>query len=310
MTKNKRAIVTGCTGVIGSALVKLLCDRKIQTYVVCHLESQRNDTISDSEYIHKIYCNLNELKQLPEMIDTHLDAFFHLAWSGNQDRTNRMDMYLQNDNVRYALDSVQAAQTLGCKVYIGAGSQAEYGYVDGIIHSDQRENPVTGYGMAKLCAEQMTRAMCKEAGIRHIWPRIVSVYGPNDGKDTLISTIIRELMNNETPKLTAGEQMWDYLYSQDAAEALLAMAESGHDGAKYVLGSGHVRPLKEYMELTRDAVDKSAKLDIGAIPYLPNQVMHLEADISDLTRDTGWKPRTSFEDGIQKTVEYEANKKQ
>ena len=310
MTKNKRAIVTGCTGVIGSALVKLLCDRKIRTYVVCHLESQRNDTISDSECIHKIYCDLNELKQLPDMIDTHIDAFFHLAWSGTQDRDNRMDMYLQNENVRYALDSVKAAQRLGCKVYIGAGSQAEYGYVNGVIHSDQREEPVTGYGMAKLCAGQMTRAMCKETGIRHIWPRIVSVYGPNDGKDTLISTIIRELMNNETPKLTAGEQMWDYLYSQDAAEALLAMAESGHDGAKYVLGSGNARPLKEYMELTRDAVDKSAKLDIGAIPYLPNQVMHLEADISDLTRDTGWKPRTSFEDGIQKTVEYEANKKQ
>lgn len=308
MTKNKRAIVTGCTGVIGSALVKLLCDRKIQTYVVCHLESQRNDTISDSECIHKIYCDLNELKQLPDMIDTHIDAFFHLAWSGTQDRDNRMDMYLQNENVRYALDSVKAAQRLGCKVYIGAGSQAEYGYVNGVIHSDQREEPVTGYGMAKLCAGQMTRAMCKETGIRHIWPRIVSVYGPNDGKDTLISTIIRELMNNETPKLTAGEQMWDYLYSQDAAEALLAMAESGHDGAKYVLGSGQARPLKEYMELTRDAVNKSAKLDIGAIPYLPNQVMHLEADISDLKRDTGWNPMTSFEEGIQKTVEYETKK--
>lgn len=304
----KSAIVTGSTGLIGSSLIRLLSEKEITTYAVCHRESDRDHVIPESEYIYKIYCNLDEFHDLQKMIDTNIDAFFHLAWSGTQDRTNRMDMYLQNDNVRYALDSVQAAQTLGCKVYIGAGSQAEYGYVDGIIHSDQRENPVTGYGMAKLCAEQMTRAMCKEAGIRHIWPRIVSVYGPNDGKDTLISTIIRELMNNETPKLTAGEQMWDYLYSQDAAEALLAMAESGHDGAKYVLGSGHARPLKEYMELTRDAVDKSAKLDIGAIPYLPNQVMHLEADISDLKRDTGWNPMTSFEEGIQKTVEYETKK--
>ena len=304
----KNTIITGSTGVIGLALTKLLSDREINTYVICHRGSRRNYTILDTRYIHKIYCDLNELKQLPDMIDTHIDAFFHLAWSGTQDRNNRMDMYLQNENVRYALDSVKAAQRLGCKVYIGAGSQAEYGYVNGVIHSDQREEPVTGYGMAKLCAGQMTRVMCKEAGIRHIWPRIVSIYGPNDGKNTLISTVIRSLRNQETPKLTAGEQIWDYLYSQDAAEALLAMAESGNDGAKYVLGSGQARPLKEYMELTRDAVNKSAKLNIGAIPYLPNQVMHLEADISDLKRDTGWNPMTSFEEGIQKTVEYETKK--
>jgi len=304
----KSAIVTGSTGLIGSSLIRLLSEKEITTYAVCHRESDRDHVIPESEYIHKIYCNLDEFHDLQKMIDTHIDAFFHLAWSGTQDRNNRMDMYLQNENVRYALDSVKAAQRLGCKVYIGAGSQAEYGYVNGVIHSDQREEPVTGYGMAKLCAGQMTRVMCKEAGIRHIWPRIVSIYGPNDGKNTLISTVIRSLRNQETPKLTAGEQIWDYLYSQDAAEALLAMAESGHDGAKYVLGSGQARPLKEYMELTRDAVNKSAKLDIGAIPYLPNQVMHLEADISDLKRDTRWNPMTSFEEGIQKTVEYETKK--
>lgn len=301
MTINK-AVITGATGAIGSALARVLSEKGIFTYVVCHPGSDRNDLIPVSKYIHKVFCNLEELNNLPGLIDCPVDSFFHLAWTGTQERNNRMDMYRQNANIKYALDSVEVAQALGCKVYIGAGSQAEYGYVNGIIHSDQRESPVTGYGMAKLCAGQMTGAMCRKAGIRHIWPRIVSVYGPNDGRNTLITTVIKSLMNHEAPKLTAGEQIWDYLYSEDAAEALFAMAVKGREGAKYVLGSGKARPLKEYMEMTRAAFDKKARIDIGAIPYPPYQTMHLEADISDLTRDTGWTPKTAFEDGIRKTI--------
>lgn len=298
----KNAIVTGPTGAIGLALVRLLSEKRIETYAVCHPESVRNDIIPMNKFVHKVNCDLNNLQKLPEIISLKVDAFFHLAWKGTADRNNRMDMYLQNENVRYALDSVNVAKALGCKVYIGAGSQAEFGRVDGVLRSDMPCHPENGYGMAKLCAEQMTGAMCRQYGIRHIWPRIISVYGPGDGSGTLISTIIREIMENKVPKLTPGEQMWDYLYSKDAAEALYLMAECGRDGGRYVLGSGCSRPLKEYMKIIRDEINPDAGMDIGGIPYLPGQVMHLEADISDLTADTGFVPKTSFVDGIKETI--------
>lgn len=80
------------------------------------------------------------------------------------------------------------------------------------------------------------------------------------------------------------------------------MAERGKDGAVYPIGSGSVRPLKEYFEEARDAVDPSLPLGIGMLPYPVNQIMHLQADISSLTRDTGWVPAVSFEEGIRKTV--------
>lgn len=302
MERIRTAIVTGPTGAIGLALVSFLAQKQIETYAVCHYESKRNEILPENKYIHKICCNLDELHKLPDMVSKEIDVFFHLAWKGTTDRNNRMDMYLQNENVRYALDSVNVANALGCKVYIGAGSQAEFGRVDGVLRSDMPCHPENGYGMAKLCAEQMTGVMCRQYGIRHIWPRIISVYGPGDGSSTLISTIIREIMKNKIPKLTPGEQMWDYLYSKDAAEALYLMAECGRDGGRYVLGSGSSRPLKEYMEIVRNVVDPQASLDIGAIPYMPGQVMHLEADISDLTADTGFVPKTLFEDGIKEVV--------
>ncbi len=302
LEKLNNVIITGPTGVLGTALVKKMASLNIETYVICHPGSKRSKNILIQPCIHKVDCDMNEIRLLPKLINKNVDAFFHFAWLGTADPKNRMNMHLQTMNIAYTLDAVEAAREMGCKVFIGAGSQAEYGRIDGVMHSDSPCHPISGYGMAKLCAGQMTRTLCKEFGIRHIWPRIVSVYGPNDGAKTLVSTVIRTLKKGESPKLTAGEQIWDYLYSADAAEALYLMAEHGKDGAVYVLGSGNARPLKEFMKDIWDAVNKDIPLQLGAIPYLPDQAMHLEADISSITEDTGWRPTTEFKVGIMQIL--------
>ena len=65
-------------------------------------------------------------------------------------------MELQNNNVKYALQAVKAAKELGCTRFVGAGSQAEYGRVEGTLTPDTPAFPENGYGIAKLCAGQMT----------------------------------------------------------------------------------------------------------------------------------------------------------
>ena len=108
----------------------------------------------------------------------------------------------------------------------------------------------------------------------------------------------------ERPSLTAGGQIWDYLYSDDVARALIAVAEKGRDGAIYCLGSGKPRRLRDYITAIRDAVDPDRPLTFGELPYYENQVMHLEADITNLTVDTGFTPQISFEEGIRKTLAW------
>ena len=217
------------------------------------------------------------------------------------DGKSRNDMYLQNRNVRYALDAVEMAARLGCHTFIGAGSQAEYGHVQGKLTPATATNPVTGYGIAKLCAGQMTRERAHQLGMRHIWVRVLSIYGPYDGKQSMVMSGIYDLRAGKIPQYTKGEQQWDYLYSGDAARAFRMLGEKESEGV-YCLGSGQVRPLKEYIELIRKNVDPRAKVTLGAIPYQENQVMYLCADISRLTAETGFVPETSFEEGIRKTI--------
>lgn len=303
MNKIKNVVITGATGIIGLALIDKLLAEHLDLYIVCHPGSSHNKNIPQANNIQLIDCDITELSKLPRIIGRTCDAFFHFAWLGTGNPLNRMNMRMQLQNVQYALDAVDASKELQCKVFIGAGSQAEYGHINGIIHPDSPTNPISGYGIAKLCAGDMTRAECKKYGIRHIWPRIVSIYGCHERTHSLIGTVISKLLKGEKPSLTKGEQIWDYLYAGDAAEALYDMALFGRDGAVYVLGSGKTRMLREFMEAIRDAINPSLPLGIGDVPYYPDQAMHLEADISNLMQDTGWRPKTSFEEGIRRVIE-------
>ena len=294
----KRAIITGATGAIGTALIQELVLNGIEVLVFCHKHSKRNLRILDHELITKKYCSLNEIAVLKNDTGKTYDVFYHFAWEGTTG-VARNDMYLQNQNVRYALDAVAAAKRFGCHTFIGAGSQAEYGRVEGILKPDTPSFPETGYGIGKLCAGQMTREYAHQLGMKHIWTRILSVYGPNDNKKSLVMSTIKKLKLGEKPKFTMGEQMWDYLYSGDAAKAFRLLGEKGCDGKVYVLGSGTVRPLIKYIKIIQNTVNPNADLDIGALPYAEKQVMYLQADITELKEDTGWKPTIEFENGIK-----------
>ena len=296
----KSAVVNGALGAIGLALVEALVKKDIKTYAIVYPGDDRISKLPGNAIT--IQCDMREIHRLKELITESVDAFFHLAWMGTIG-PGRDDMLMQTDNIRCAIEACNAAKDLNCQVYVGVGSQAEHGRIEGLVKSDSPCFPVNGYGMAKLCAGEMTRTVCAKLGIRHVWARVLSVYGPNDSPMSVTSMILDKLFAGEKPMLTLGEQEWDYLYADDAAKGLICMAENGRDGLIYPLGSGKTRSLREYFEIIRDAVDPELPLGIGEISYPPNQVMHLEADISGLKKDTGFEPEVSFEEGARRVVE-------
>lgn len=296
------ALLTGPTGAIGVALCELLLRENAIVYAVVRPDSPRKSALPEG--VRVVECDLTQLSCLPELLpNVRADAFFHLAWASTIG-AGRNDMDAQIRNVQSTIDACRAAKALGCSVFVGAGSQAEYGRCDYALTPETPCFPENGYGMAKLCAGQMSRVECEKLGIVHIWPRILSVYGPHDGKNAMIPQVIRTLLAGKKPALTAGEQVWDYLYAEDAARALFALAHSGRDGEVYPLGSGNARPLREYIELLRDTIDPALPLGFGEVPYGEMQVMHLEADLSALKKDTGFVPETPFQTGIRETIDW------
>ena len=123
----KRAVITGPTGAIGTALIAELISHGIEVEAVVRPDSRRTDNIPKSPLVHIVPCDLKELKTLHEKIE-HADVFYHFGWDGTFGNS-RNNAYGQLENVRYALDAVEAAAALGCTTFVGAGSQAEYGRV-------------------------------------------------------------------------------------------------------------------------------------------------------------------------------------
>lgn len=298
------AVVTGPTGAIGITLCEKLLRENVTVYAVCRPGSSRIKDLPKATALHVVECDAKELATLPQKMEgVSVDAFFHFAWAHTIGQ-GRNDMPAQIENIQSTIDAVRAAKALGCQVFLGAGSQAEYGRVEGLLKSDTPAFPENGYGMAKLCAGQMSRVEAKALDIDHVWVRILSVYGPHDGPMTMISGTIRKLLAGERPALTAGIQRWDYLYAGDAADAFYLAACHGRNGAVYPLGSGQAMPLKDYIIQMRDAIDPALPLGLGEVPYGPLQVMHLQADISALQADTGFAPKTSFAEGIRRTMDW------
>lgn len=310
MQTNRRMIITGPTGAVGMALIKRCTQEGIYVVAVCHKGSARTAQIPDNPYIRVVEADLADLKGIGKKElgigpGETADIFYHLAWGGTTGAA-RNDMTLQIQNIQYTIDAVELASRLGCEAFIGAGSQAEYGRTEGPLRADTPVFPENGYGMAKLCAGQMSRQRCEALGMRHIWVRILSVYGPWDGSGSMVMSTIRKLAAGERAGFTPGEQLWDYLYSEDAADALLRLGEKGRSGKTYILGSGQVRRLKDFILQIRQAVERqngtTGELGFGDVPYSEKQVMYLGADITELVQDTGFEPAVSFETGIERTV--------
>lgn len=301
-----KVVITGPTGAIGHALINKCLENKNEVLAVCHKGSKRIKTIPNNPLVKILELDCEEYSSFSDIYDKSLgyyDVFYHFAW-GFTTGEGRNDVQQQINNIQYAIDAVKFANQLGCKTFIGAGSQAEYGRFEGDLRSDTPVKPENGYGIAKLCAGQLTRVLCDQLHIRHIWTRILSVYGPYDGENTLVISSLRKMLDNEEILLTKGEQLWDFIYSSDAAEAMYLLSLKGVDKKTYVIGNGQGFKLKEYIVKMKNTVSSNSVLKFGAIPYSEKQVMHLCADISELIADTGFKPKVSFEDGIRETMEY------
>ena len=299
----KRIVISGATGAIGTALIEKCIAEEVSVLVLCNKNSRRKKQIPRHSLVQVIDYDLSSINELAFSKDKKYDTFYHFAWQSTIGE-GRNDLYLQNRNVKSTLDAVHLAYRLGCTTFVGAGSQAEYGRYNGKLSANIPTFPENGYGIAKLCAGQMSRIECHKLGMRHIWPRVLSVYGPNDGSQTMIMSTIRKLLKGEKPALTQGMQQWDYLYSPDAANAMFLLGEKGLDGKVYCIGSGHAFALSDYICKLRDAIDPSLELGFGEIPYGDNQVMYLCADISELQKDTGFLPQVEFEEGIRKTIQW------
>lgn len=231
----KKIVVTGATSMLGVATIEECLRNDIEVVAVVHRNSKNFYRLPQSARLQIIEANLDELNEVqPDFNDA--DVFYHFAWASTS-HAGRINVDVQESNVRYTLDAVRLAERCGCRKFVFAGSQAEYGLSDKPLNRDTPIRPVTAYGVSKFAAGKLAEMLCESLGITFVWTRIVSVYGVNDSPNTLISYVIDSFKNEVSPVLTGCEQVWDYLYVDDAARAFRLLGQCPTYGV-YVIGGG------------------------------------------------------------------------
>lgn len=299
----RKAIVTGANGFIGTALCRELSKQGISVIAIVRNEKEEISNIENLHGLRIVYSDLSEFKNLHKKIfDRDIDVLYHLAWVGSAGPL-RGNPEVQFNNIRYTCDTVEACSKMKCKRFVFASSIMEY-EIEAVMATDTTPSINTLYSSAKVSADYMARTISGTLGIDYIRAVISNIYGPGELSPRLVNTSIRKLLNGEHCSFSAGEQMYDFIYIDDAAKTFVAIGEEGVANRTYYIGSQNPSPLKKFLCELRDQVDPDIEIGLGEIPFNGVSLTYNEFNIYAVKEDTGFIPEVSFAEGIKNTIKW------
>lgn len=298
----KSAVVTGASGFIGMRLCTYLVENGYFVYAL-GLDDANARLIKQHRNINYIVCDLGSELIKIEQLSTGIDYLFHLAWSGVS-TDSKFDLDMQVNNFKISANIVKLINEHKIEKLVCLGSASEYAYLGKPISGMEYPAPSDYYSIVKSSVRIFLQYHAMKDGFKFNYVLIPSVYGPGRNDNNLITYSIKSLLNNEVPKYTRLEQVWNYIYIDDLIRGLVLIAEKGQNIKAYPIGGGVEKSLAEYVKIIHELIDPSIKPEIGALPYKTQQIDHCIMDCSSLIEDTGFEARMSFEEGISRTIAY------
>lgn len=243
-------LITGATSFLGAETARAFLAAGCEVWAPVRPSSKRLGFLPVHERLHRVDIDMNEIRRLPETGIPSPEVCVHFAWSGEGVR-GRMDPEIQAQNVRNTLALIRVMGETGCRRFLFAGSQAEYGVtlervearkmspaaeaapeLSGITYMVSEEtpcHPISEYGKGKLRILKEGAELAGSFGMEYLHMRIFSVYGEGDHETSLISSCVQAAKEGRTAELGPCRQQWNFLHVKDCAAAILALAE--HDPA-------------------------------------------------------------------------------
>lgn len=295
-------MITGATSFIGKHLIDALIQKGDHIVAVVRPNSKNLYRLPKHDRVKVFEIDIENISTIINITNRQFSQFYHLAWEGTRG-SQRDDAMVQRKNYKAAIEAIRTAHKLGCTTFIGTGSQAEYGNINGEVDESHHTNPITEYGKSKLRVYNDGKEIADAYGMRFIWTRIFSAYGEYDYDGTLIMSCIKKMLKNEEISLTECIQMWDFVNVKDVAAALIALGETTCDSGIYHIASGTSKPLKEFVLELKRIINSQSDLKFGEIPYGAGGIVSFAPHVRKLMNGTGWYPKVSFKEGIKSIIE-------
>lgn len=302
----KRTLVTGASGFVGANLVRRLLRDGHQVHLILRgshqgwrLEEIAQDCqvaladIRDREAVNGAITSVK-----PEWV-------FHLSAYGAYPNQTGFEQMLAT-NVMGCANLLDACIESGVEAFVQTGSSSEYGYQAQASREDGRIEPNSHYAITKAAATHYCQFTARKHDFHAATARLYSIYGPYEEPARLIPTLLAHCLRGDLPPLVSPGIARDFVYVDDAVDALIRLACGNHlpPGAVYNVSSGVQTMLGDVVEQARKLLNVTAEPVWGGMPPRAWDTGVWVGDPAAIQRDTGWTATTSLYNGLSRTADW------
>ena len=300
---NSHILLTGAHGFVGQHLGAALINNFAR---VSQFVRSTPPSIRHNKDLYVL--DLMDRPKVADLISTlNPDYVIHLA--GTKDRQNDRKNFcrIYNENISISLNVIEACQSLdNLKRLVFLGSCDEYGLAQIPYDESQPVQPTGAYGLSKLAVTQLLASLFNSYRFPYIVLRPTVIYGPGQGDEMFLSSLIRSLLCRKCFAMTAGDQRRDFIYVDDIVNAILKAVASDErvNGKIMNIGAGTSYKLKDIATMVAGLIGISASeyLNMGGVPYRSNEVMDYSVVTNRAYELLNWFPVNSLERGLEETI--------
>ena len=305
MIKNKKILVTGGAGFIGSHLTDRLVREGGNVSVIVKYNS-----IIDCPRLVKVWnkikiieADLRNVDSVSEIKNMNFDLVFHLAAYNHVGDSFKHVLENVNSNLISTINLLNSGPKF--KKLIHMGTSEIYGQQIKLpFNVNEKANPMSPYAVTKYSSELFSILKAKSSKLDLLCVRPFNTFGPFQSEKAIIPEIIMKCLQNKEIKTTEGKQTREFNYVDNIIDGLIFLNKKvKHKIDPINIGSNKPISIKLLVKKIHKFTNSKSKLKIGALNYRPNEIWKMHAD-NKFISSKGWKPKVNFDLGLKDTISW------